>query len=892
LFDSSQHGQLLPGTRIADRYRIVSLLGRGGMGDVYRADDLKLGHVVALKFLPRGLADDPRRLQAFHDEVRLARQVSHPDVCRVYDIGEVEGRHFLSMEYIDGEDLRGLLRRIGALPRAKGIEIARQLCAGLGAAHERGVLHRDLKPANIMLDGRGQVRITDYGLARSIGEGDRPGEVAGTPAYMAPEQLARGETSIQSDLYALGLVLYEVFTGRRVREAGSIADLLRAHEESSVTPPSSLVDDMDPAVERVILRCLEKDPRDRPRSARAVAAALPGGDPLAAALAAGETPTPGMVAAAGEAGELSPAVAGACLAGVAVGLILVSMLAQRTILVNRAPMAMPPDALEYRAREIIRRLGYVDPPAHWARGLEDAPEDREAVKRAKPPPGAIDRWDLLKTGPWPGLRFWYRQSPEPMPVYEFWDDRAQFSRNRVDSRIPRWVVPGMAGVGLDPRGGLRWFRAIPPVRRAAAGSPSHGTQRPPPGPLEPAAASGTSKVPCSNWFRKDELGFLLDAPSAAGGNPRRLSPDELREADWLRTPPDAYDHLAAWKGTWPGSAEPLLVEAATYLGRPVYFEILSPILGGATGAPGATTPAIDPALMNLALFLNIAILVGQVLLAWRNLRLGRGDRRGSLRLAQYVLLISLLTWMFRASHVVGLLEWMIFSIGLAAALLEAAWAWLSYTALEPFVRRLWPETLISWARLLNGRIRDPRVGRDLILGALLGVLAAILIKSGRYIPSWFGLPSSLEPTPPIYPMDTASLIGAVLEWQALSISSGLVALSMLLLMRIVLRSLRLAACSFVLSNTIFFGLMETEPTYSTWCCMGLAVALWVWIMVRLGLLATVVGLAVQAMLTLPITTDSSAFHFSNGLLGMGLVLALALYGAFASLGGRPLFRDA
>ena len=137
------------------------------MGEVYRADDLKLGHPVALKFLPKDLADDPRRLQLFHDEVRLARQVSHPNVCRVHDIGEVDGQHFLSMEYIDGEDLRGLLRRIGRLPKDKGIEIAQQLCMGLAAAHEKGVLHRDLKPANIMLDGRGQVRITDYGLARS-----------------------------------------------------------------------------------------------------------------------------------------------------------------------------------------------------------------------------------------------------------------------------------------------------------------------------------------------------------------------------------------------------------------------------------------------------------------------------------------------------------------------------------------------------------------------------------------------------------------------------------------------------------------------------------------------------------------------------------------------------
>ncbi len=281
--DSSHHGRFLPGTKIADRYRIVSLVGRGGMGEVYRADDLKLGHTVALKFLPKDLADDPRRLQLFHDEVRLARQISHPNVCRVHDIGEVDGQHFLSMEYIDGEDLRGLLRRIGRLPKNKGIEIAQQLCMGLSAAHEKGVLHRDLKPANIMLDGRGQVRITDYGLARSVSDGSRAAEVAGTPAYMAPEQLARGATSIQSDLYSMGLVLYEVFTGRRAYEFGSLADLERAREESSITPPSALADDMDPAVERMILSCLEREPQGRPKSARAVAAAMPGADPLAAA---------------------------------------------------------------------------------------------------------------------------------------------------------------------------------------------------------------------------------------------------------------------------------------------------------------------------------------------------------------------------------------------------------------------------------------------------------------------------------------------------------------------------------------------------------------------------------------------------------------------------------
>jgi serine/threonine protein kinase len=157
--DSIPAGGFTPGTILADRYRIIGLLGRGGMGEVYRADDLKLGQPVALKLLPQKLAEDPVRRERFFAEVRITRQLSHPNICRVYDIGEIDGRHFLSMEYIDGEDLSSLLKRIGHLTNEKALDIARQLAAGLAAAHERGVLHRDLKPANIMLDGHGRVRI-------------------------------------------------------------------------------------------------------------------------------------------------------------------------------------------------------------------------------------------------------------------------------------------------------------------------------------------------------------------------------------------------------------------------------------------------------------------------------------------------------------------------------------------------------------------------------------------------------------------------------------------------------------------------------------------------------------------------------------------------------------
>jgi serine/threonine protein kinase len=163
------------------------MAGRGGMGEVYRAEDLKLSQTVALKFLPESIAQDGAALARFHREVRIARQVSHANVCRVFDIGDADGLPFLTMEYVDGEDLATLLRRIGRLPSDKAVEVARQICAGLAAAHEHGVIHRDLKPANVMIDGRGKVRITDFGLAGVAGTFRAEESRAGTPAYMAPE---------------------------------------------------------------------------------------------------------------------------------------------------------------------------------------------------------------------------------------------------------------------------------------------------------------------------------------------------------------------------------------------------------------------------------------------------------------------------------------------------------------------------------------------------------------------------------------------------------------------------------------------------------------------------------------------------------------------------------
>jgi tetratricopeptide (TPR) repeat protein len=253
-----------PGDVFAGRYRMVTRIGRGGMGDVWRADDLVLRTPVALKLIQSASAEARVR---FLNEVRLARRVTHPAVCRVFDFGEADGQTFLSMEFVTGEDLATVLRRVGRLPSEKVIEIAHQLCAGLAAAHLQGVLHRDLKPANVLIDDAGMVRITDFGIAISRGEAT-PITVAGTPGYMAPEQLSPGAALTErTDAYALGLVLYELVVGQHPFDGRP--------SRSDPPRPSARVPDVDPQLEQVILEALSPDPRKRPSSASSMAARLP-----------------------------------------------------------------------------------------------------------------------------------------------------------------------------------------------------------------------------------------------------------------------------------------------------------------------------------------------------------------------------------------------------------------------------------------------------------------------------------------------------------------------------------------------------------------------------------------------------------------------------------------
>ena len=685
---SIDHGRFAPGTILDNRYRVLGLLGRGGMGEVYRADDLRLGQQVALKFLPAVLSRDPVRLAQFHNEVRTARQVSHPNVCRVYDIGEIDGQLFITMEYVDGEDLAGLLRRIGRLPEDKGLEIARQICAGLAAAHERGVLHRDLKPANIMLDGAGKVRIMDFSLA-AVGE--VTDVRAGTPAYMAPEQLGGQEVTVRSDVYALGLVLYEIFTGRRAYDVKTLSELLEQHQSGTLTAPTTIVKALDPAIEAAIVRCLDPNPARRPSSAIAVSASLPGGDPLAAALAAGETPSPEMVAAAGGDLATTTVARGALWLSAAAALVLfVAVLCARYSIVSRIPLTKPPAVLSDRAEQLRESFGFTESFRDQTGFFE---YDEAYFNWAEKHGSGATRWAELPKGRPAAVRYVYRTSPSPLIPID--------PTSAPNASDPPLSLDGMTTVTVDTKGQLLRFAAAPPQNEKAATSPAQPIDWP-------------------KLFTAAGLDVSTFAPAAPS-----------------RTPEGYADERKAWKGSLPGTTIPVTIEAAGYRGRPVLFEIVAPW----TPSPREPSPVPKRGMNPVFVYF---LLLGAGGGAYWNVRRGRGDVRGAFRVAAFMTILLTAAWA-AAPHVgdVGQEQGRFFArIGVAMFIGGAMY--ILYLGLEPYVRRAWPDMLVGWTRVVAGRIRDPIVGHDVLVGVTWGAALALLNLATMVVPPMLGLS---EPQP-------------------------------------------------------------------------------------------------------------------------------------------------
>jgi len=842
---SGQDGRFAPGTVLAGRYRIVALLGRGGMGEVYRADDLTLGQRVALKFLPLVTSGGEEMLARLRGEVRIARRVSHPNVCRVYDVGEAEGVHFLCMEYVDGEDLASLLRRIGRLPTDKAAEVARGVCAGLAAAHEKGVLHRDLKPANVMLDGQGQVLLTDFGLAALADQVAGTDLRSGTPAYMSPEQLENSEVTARSDIYALGLLLYEIFTGKRAFEARTLAEAARSRREGTPPNPSSLVTDLPATLDRVILRCLERDPANRPPSALAVAQALPGGDPLAAALAAGETPAPQVVAAAGSMTGLSRGAAAAGMGAVIVGLALVWAMSVGGSGLSALGLESSPEVLTQKARETLRRLGYEATPMDTAQGLTfDTDFMRYVESNDKPRPD----WRTVLSGRPSPLSFWYRSSPHSMTVLGFMDDTLTPGIVTPDDPAP--TLSGMTSVHLDPQGRLTYLQVIPQEKEEA-----------------------TPPYPAPDW-----------APLFAAAD---LDVARLQPAAPVWVSLAASDVRAAWTGAWPGSIRHLRVEAAAWHGKPVFFALTGPWTRASRMQPSEQTSG-EKARDILGIAVLLSMLAAAALLARLNYSRGRGDRLGAVRLGSLVFLLGLALWLCRGHFVTGGALFAILIAAVANSLFFAGFTWVMYVALEPYVRRHWPQTIISWSRLLAGRLRDPLAGRDMLFGVLFGLVWALTYHALFRLQGTLGAPPYLGSTD--FLLGGRRMLGHGLMHGLYSIRGALTLFFLLFLLRALLRRQWLAAVAFVLLFTSLKVLGSDHPGVEA-PVQVMIYSIAVIVVLRFGLVSLAAGLLVaDLLLNAPVANSLSTWYAGSTVFLFASILGLAAWGAYTSLAGQPLWK--
>jgi hypothetical protein len=832
-------GRFVAGTVLAARYRIIGLLGRGGMGEVYKAEDLKLHQLAALKFLPEVLSSDGAMVARFHREVRTARQITHSNVCRVHDIGQIPiGSgilHFISMEYIDGEDLATLLRRIGHLPAQKGMELARQICSGLSAAHEMGVVHRDLKPANIMLDGRGRVRITDFGLSGLADEIGRD-EQSGTPAYMAPEQLNGSPATPESDMYALGLVLYEVFTGKRPFEGRNIAELIDQHRSATPPPPSTRIREIDPLAEKAILRCLSVEPRERPHGPLEVLSALSGGNPLDKVLAAGETPSPEMVAAAGEQTGLRPVFAWACL--ITIALVCAAIAGPLNPAKARGrTLGLPPDVQIDKARQIGRSLGYPDPVdfAHGF-GVEEA-----FVRYGRQNRNAAQFQSYLDQSRPGGVYFWYIESPATLmpggrdmagPVFA--RPGARVKEEPADRIGPAMIVKS------DLQGRLIEFRSFLATIDETAGKES-------------------------DWKPLLRL---------AG-----IDPESVTRVESVKPPPVPFDEATALKGTWVDRPDTFVtVDLAAFHGKPVYLGVRRPLLSDAV--PLEWEAARTAVIIGMVIFSMVA----GVLLARHNLQAGRGDRRGAFRVSLFAFAVLLMSWVFGSDHRLDPREMNLYLAATGEALYRSVVVGLLYLAVEPFVRQRWPHALISWNRVLEGRFRDPLVGRAVLMGIVFAAGLALLRNAGFLMEVMS--PELPEPdlmnAMPANSYSVSFLLGLLFD----SVNIPLALFLLFCFLRIVLRSKWFAGTVVI----VLINLFVNAPYFET---SGIIVAtafglLWLFGVNRFGLIAGMSLWFADRVFRAWSMLAPAPWYSGRMYLLMAAVVILSIYSFLRSLGDRPL----
>jgi predicted Ser/Thr protein kinase len=832
---TAEEGRFIAGTMLGGRYRIIGLLGRGGMGEVYRATDMMLAQSVALKFLPVEAASNPRLLERFHGEVRIARQVSHPNVCRVYDIGEIEGTPFISMEYVDGEDLSELLLRIGRLPGDKALETARKLCAGLAAAHDRGVIHRDLKPQNIMMNKRGEVVIMDFGLAAVAQQLSGAEAQNGTPAYMAPEQLKGSEVTAKSDIYSLGLVLYELFTGKKPYDAKNVRQLLEMQESVHLPSMTSTAADIDPMVEKAIRRCLDPDPARRPATALTVAMALPGGDPLAAALAAGETPSPELVAAAGQRQGMPRRYSVLCLAAIGICLAVAIVLQSRSVAAFNTPMDNPPEVLASKAREMAVAFGYPGKPADSDVWLKESSGFLSHLD-SLPKPHKWEEWLASE----PSVFAVYRESPSMLLATPY---------GEVDAANPPPTAGGMVQVTLNTAGYLREFTAIPSADAPLAD------------PVAPDAV-----------FR------------AAGLNPASFS-----ETTPNFVPLGAADALRSWNGPHPKIPTlDLTVEMAFWKGRVTTVHVLDRWKGDTAGS---TAPSLTSRVRGVVMWiLAIAGTLAAILLARRNWKLGRIDRSGALRIGIARFLMGMVIWLGTV-HAVPSSDLISMALAsLANWLIWGAGFWLLFLALEPSVRANWPHSIVTWNRILAGRWKDAQVGSHILIGAAVG--AAIWTTAG--LVDYFTGAGMSRFTGIDATIDTRHWIAFHADTLGASLGVGLVFFFALTGLRHRVKkdliAATLAAMLFTYSNANNFNASDWKVKSVVYFFIF---SILVMVLLRYGLVSIIVAtFFINTFNSIGLGGDWKAWYTPSGLATVALLAGIATFAFCCSLGSREAFDEA
>ena len=749
------------------------------------------------------------------------------------------------MEFVDGDDLSELLTRVGRFTSERAVEISRQLCVGLEAIHKAGILHRDLKPANIIIDKKGIARITDFGIAAIETDISNDEIRSGTPAYMSPEQISGKEVTTRSDIYALGLVLYEIFTGKQAFIAATVPELIKMHQTATPTSPSTHVKGIDPLVESVIAQCLEKNPKDRPQSALHVAMALPGGNPMQIALDAGQTPSPEMVAASPKKGALRPVVAISLLAAVFISFGLLIVTSKNFYLHRMVPLDKPPEVLRERSRELVEKFGYSPADSYSEFAPPTAPNYLSYLRETDRSP---DVWQKLKTAQPALITFWYRSSPVPL---------APLSNVRVAFNDPKNDVPGMVRLRLDTKGRILEFSGVPPRVD------------------EPVAASG--EFDWAGVFK--EAGFDISA---------------FQETEPQVTPPQAFDQRRAFSGMYPEAPDiQIRVEAFAYRGKLVYLQIvepwtqLAPVQGGA------------PGFLWAGLVIYFGILLLSILLTVRNIRAGRSNLKGTIRVVAFIFAARMIVWAFATHHVASGGEINLFISGLQSGLYWAATAGLMYLAFEPYLRKSAPERVISWNRLLAGDWRDPLIGRDILIGsAAAAAVATINILAGYVLPALLGKPTSVNILAQL-PGAFSLIFGGVSGFPAMlmhglsnSLMSAFVVSFMILFMGLLLRrkSLGVAAVCLIWSLVgIALGLSANGNLFGMAAGL-LVINLFVLISARFGVLAMYSMLVFSGIRDLPVTTDLTAWYATDFVLYLLFLTALTIFGFYTSTAGQKLWQ--